>query len=73
MTQEKFVDRNSVENAKLFKCLMGIIESAKESLQLKKVNLLGCKMKIYQERMRQVQFLEILSRYKTINQIENIH
>lgn len=30
-------------------------------------------MKIYQERMRQIQFLEILTRYKQINNIDKIY
>jgi len=31
----------------LFKSLIGVIDLTKESLQQKKTNLLGCKMKIY--------------------------
>ena len=30
-------------------------------------------MKIYQERMRQIQFLEIISRFKSIYGIDNIY
>ena len=30
-------------------------------------------MKIYHERMRQIQFLEILTRYKQINNIDKIY
>jgi len=30
-------------------------------------------MKIYQERMRQIQFLEILTRFKNIHELDHIH
>ena len=52
---------------------MGVIELTKETLQQKKVNLLGCKMKIYQERMRQIQFLEVISKYKQVHQLDDIY
>ena len=59
---DKFSDKEH-PNQPLFKQLMGLIELCRDSLAQKKTNLLGCKMKIYQERMRQIQFLEILTRY----------
>jgi hypothetical protein len=52
---------------------MGVIDITRDSLQQKRLCLLGCKMKIYQERMRQIQFLEILTRYKEINNIDKIY
>ena len=55
------------------KSLKGVIQLTRDSLQQKRMNLLGCKMKIYQERMRQIQFLEILSRFKHLNNYENIY
>jgi|TARA_B110000285_G_C14942588_1_gene522760 hypothetical protein len=55
------------------KSLKGVIQLTRDSLQQKRVNLLGCKMKIYQERMRQIQFLEILSRFKFLNNYQNIY
>ena len=73
LNQNVFDDStDSKRNHSLFKNLLGIIELTKDTLQQKKMNLLGCKMKIYQERMRQIQFLEILSRYKLIHNIDNI-
>lgn len=49
-----FIDKKNNENTHVFKSLMGVIEITKDSLQQKKTNLLGCKMKIYQERLRQI-------------------
>lgn len=34
---------------------------------------MGCKMKIYQERLRQMQFLEILTRFKNLHNVDNIY
>lgn len=67
-----FIDKKG-ENSSLFKNLMGVIDITRDSLQQKRLCLLGCKMKIYQERMRQIQFLEILTRYKQINNIDKIY
>ena len=53
--------------------MLGIIEIVRDSLQHKKLNLLGCKMKIYQERMRQIQFLDIMARFKKLNKFEHAH
>lgn len=50
--------------------MQGLIELVRDSLQNKKMNLLGCKMKIYQERLRQMQFLEILTRFKEIKKYD---
>jgi hypothetical protein len=70
---EKYIEANleifedhGRENTGLFKILLGLIELTREAIQQKKMNLLGCKMKVYQERMRQMQFLEIISRFKQI-------
>ena len=35
-----------------------------DSLNLRKINLIGCKMKIYQESMRNTSFLSILENFK---------
>jgi hypothetical protein len=32
-----------------------------ENLSLRKINLVGCKMKIYQERLKDINFLELVS------------
>lgn len=41
-------------------------------MNLKKVSLLGCKMKVYQERLRQIQFLEVISRFKRVHSLESV-
>ena len=38
-----------------------------DSLNHRRVSLVGCKMKIYQERMRMTSFLNVVSAYKTDN------
>ena len=35
-----------------------------DSLNLRKINLIGCKMKIYQERLRNTSFLSIIDNFK---------
>lgn len=71
--QAVFIDNRNRENTELFNAMLGIIEIVRDSLQHKKLNLLGCKMKIYQERMRQIQFLDIMYRFKKISKLENTH
>lgn len=44
--------------------LQAIVEMAAESITLKKFNLVGCKMKIYQERLKHLNFLDLLSLLK---------
>ena len=68
-----FMNRRTSQTSSIFKNLIGIAQLVRETLQQKRMNLLGCKMKIYQERLRQIQFLEIISRYKAIYNIENIY
>ena len=69
-SNEKLVNDANYPSAKSLK---GVIQLTRDSLQQKRMNLLGCKMKIYQERLRQIQFLEILSRFKDLNHYENIY
>ena len=57
----------------MYKHFYGVIDMVRDSLMNKRISLLGCKMKIYQERQRQIQFLEILTRFKTLNNIDNIY
>jgi hypothetical protein len=35
-----------------------------ESLTMKKFNLVGCKMKVYLERLREINFLELVSFFR---------
>lgn len=65
-------NQNGNENKAVIKNLVGIIKLVRDSLQHKKMNLLGCKMKIYQERLRQIQFLEVLNKYKECKKYEDI-
>ncbi len=41
-----------------------------ETLTMKKFNLVGCKMKIYQERMRQMSFLDLITIFKENDHID---
>lgn len=61
-----YINTSAKDNAQ------GLIKMVKECLQNKKINLLGCKMKIYQERLRQIQFIEILCRFKEVKNYESI-
>jgi hypothetical protein len=47
-----------------------LISLLNESLTMKKFNLVGCKMKIYQERMRQMSFLEMITTFKKDDHID---
>jgi hypothetical protein len=38
-----------------------------ESLHLKRFNTIGCKMKIYQERLREINFIELLLAFRDEN------
>lgn len=67
------MNKKTSKTTGIYKNLIGIAQLTRETLQQKRVNLLGCKMKIYQERMRQIQFLEIISRFKSIYGIDNIY
>ena len=37
---------------------------------MKKFNLVGCKMKVYQERMKEIHFLELLQTFRENDQID---
>lgn len=44
----------------MFKELQVIVDLVGESLTLKKFNLIGCKMRIYQERLKEINFVKLL-------------
>lgn len=50
----------SIHDDAMFKELQVITDLLVDSLNLKKFNLVGCKMKIYQERMKELNFLELM-------------
>ena len=49
----------------LYKCFSGLLQ---DSLNLRKVNLIGAKMKIYMERMRTTSFMELLNHFQKNNE-----
>ena len=49
----------------LYKCFSGMLQ---DSLNLRKMNLIGAKMKIYMERMRTTSFLELLNHFQKNNE-----
>ncbi|TNV87452.1 hypothetical protein FGO68_gene14540 [Halteria grandinella] len=50
----------TIHDDAMFKELQVLQELLIDSLTLKKFNLVGCKMKIYQERMKELNFLELM-------------
>lgn len=50
----------TIHDDAMFKELQVIFDLLVDSLSLKKFNLVGCKMKIYQERMKELNFLELM-------------
>lgn len=63
---------NGVTNTQARRNLQCIVDLVRDCYQNKKMNLLGCKMKIYQERLRQMQFLEVISRFKQVKEYEQV-
>jgi hypothetical protein len=66
---QEFRDENPKGNLNLqeeamFKELQVIIDLISESVTLKKFNLIGCKMRIYQERMKELSFIELLTSFR---------
>lgn len=57
----------SVIDEALFKQLEVFHQLLLESLFLKRFNTIGCKMKIYQERLRELNFLELLLAFRDEN------
>ena len=49
----------------LYKCFSGMLQ---DSLNLRKMNLVGAKMKIYMERMRTTSFIELLNHFQKNNE-----
>ena len=47
-------DRLSVEDETMIKELSVVVDLLLESINLKKFNLIGCKMKVYAERMKDI-------------------
>ena len=54
----------------MFRDLLLLVDLLNESLAIKKFNLVGCKMKVYQERMKEINFLEMLSMFREDDQID---
>lgn len=52
--------RGKNEADELCKCFQGLLQ---DSLNLRKINLIGAKMKIYSERMRTTSFMELLNHF----------
>ena len=56
--------RGKNEADELCKCFQGLLQ---DSLNLRKMNLIGAKMKIYSERMRTTSFMELLNHFQNTN------
>ncbi|CDW85605.1 UNKNOWN [Stylonychia lemnae] len=54
----------------IFKDFSIFVELLNESLVMKKFNLVGCKMKVYQERMKEINFLEMIQQFRENDQID---
>ena len=57
--------RPKSEADELYKCFSGMLQ---DSLNLRKINLVGAKMKIYMERMRTTSFMELLNHFQKNNE-----
>ena len=57
--------RGKNEADDFYKCFSGLLQ---DSLNMRKINLIGAKMKIYMERMRTTSFMELLNHFQNNNE-----